>query len=310
MGSAVRQRSTNGWPEHIALAVLVVYLSLQVVVISLAEFQPTLVAPVVCVSTKSEPQQASDPNQESDVGETDSGGDCLIPVDVNLGLGFTVAAFWLVSTVQVGLGGGARYAQLAVGVSKIAAPAVAVYLSIWVGLESATLWFGLVIAFWLVIFFSIYYLTAMMGLLLGAIKAGRWVIAKLRQPGGSDAALVEKAGVIATPLAVMERLAGPNIAAYPEKSIAVPIWTAIEELYAILSRLTDDMALTGVGHLRSACGMLNIVYAHRDEPLATRLAAICHANYYITAIVAVVGSNRNTKVSTETYQLVLQPQIV
>ena len=304
MGSGVRQRSTNGWPEHIALAVLVLYLSLQVGVISLAAFQPTLVAPVVCVATKSEPQQSSDPNQENDVGEPDPGEDCLIPIDVNLGLGFTIAAFWLVSIVRVELGGGARFANLAVGFSKIAAPAVAVYLSIWLGLQSATLWFGLVIAFWLVIFFLIYYLTAVMGLLLGAIKAGRWVIAKLRQPVGSGAAPVEKAVVITTPLEAMEDLAGPSMASYPERVAAAAIWSAIEELYEIITGLADDAAVNSVGYLWSACGMLNVVYAHRDESLAIRLVAIWQANYCVTAIVPLVSNDHNSKTTREVCQLV------
>ena len=304
MGSGVRQQSTNEWPANVLLPLLVLYLLLQVGVISVAAFQPNRVAPWVCVTTGSEPGQSSGPNQESDAGEPDSDEECLIPIDVNLGLGFTIAAFWLVSIVQVESGSWAGIANLAVGFSKFAAPAVAVYMAIWLGLQSVTLWFGLMIAFGFVIFFLIYYLAAAMGLLLVTINAGRWLIAKLRQPVESGAATVEKAVAMTTPLEAMEQLAGPNIAAYPEKVDAVVIWAAIEELYKILSGLADDAALTGIGYLWSVCGMLNVVYAHRDEPLATRLAAIWQANYCITAIVPVVSNDRNVKMSSEARQLV------
>ena len=304
MEYGTKQRSNNTWPENVLLPLLVLYLLFQVGVISLAAFQPTLVAPWVCVATESEPGQSSGPNQESDASEPDSGQECLILVNVNLGLGFTIGAFWLVSIVQVASGVGARIANWAVGFSKFAAPAVAVYLAIWLGLQSATLWFGLMIAFGFVIFGLIYVLTAAMGLLLGAINSVRWLIAKPSQPVGSVAATVEKAVAMATPLEAMEQLAGPDIAAYPERVAAVVIWAAIEELYEILSGLADGAALNGIGYLWSACGMLNVVYAHRNESLAKRLAAIWQANYYVTAVVPMVSNDRDAKMSREAYQLV------
>ena len=146
MAYDAQKPSRNAWPENVFLPLLVLYLLFQVGVISFAAFQPGQVVPWVCVATESEPGQASGPSQESDAGEPDSGEECWIKVDVNLGLGFTIAAFWLASIVQVEPGRGARGAILAVNFSKLAAPAVAVYLAIWLGLRSATLWFGLMIA--------------------------------------------------------------------------------------------------------------------------------------------------------------------
>ena len=296
--------SRNAWPENVVLPLLVLYLLFQIGVISFAAFQPDQVAPWVCVAAKSYPGQANGPGQENDAGDPDAGEECLIRVDVNLGLGFTIAAFWLASIVHVEPGRGSQSAILAVNFSKLAAPAVAVYLAIWLGLQSATLWFGLMIAIGFVMVVLIYLLTAAMGLILGAVNVVKWLVAKLRQPIGSGGATVENAARATTPLEAMRELAGPSMAAYPERVSASAIWSAIEELYEILTGLSDGAAVNGVGYLWSACGMLNVVYAHRDEPLAVRLVAIWQANYCVTAVVPLVSNDHSSKTTREVCQLV------
>lgn len=305
MRNHVMQRSNNTGPENVLLILLVLYLIFQVGVISLAAFKPDLLAPWVCVAMESEPRQKNGSDQVNDDGEAASGDKCLIPVDVNLGLGFTVAAFWLASIVQVRAGSGAPVANFAVGFAKFAAPALAVYLAIWLGLQSATLWFGLMIAFGFVLFGLIYILTSAMGLFWGAANAVGWLIARLRQPARTDISAAEETAVAATtPLDAMEQIAGPRIAAYPERVAAVEIWSAIEELYEILVGLPDQAGLNGIGYLWSACGLLNVVYAHRDAPLPMRLTAVWQANYCVTSIVPVVGQDRNSVKSREAYRLV------